>query len=91
VRERRVDLARELGDLLGQLLVLARELRVRVEQRDEPVRLGLDRRDPFRSPLLGLVVPLLGQVVGPLVALGLPRLGEQDQRCRTPPGVRKRG
>ena len=54
IRQRRVDLARELRDLLGQLLVLLRQRRVRIEQVDDLARLllgGLLQRRVARSSM----------------------------------------
>src|SRR5689334_15409034 len=68
IRQQRVDLPRQVGDLLGQLLVLPRQARVRLEQRRKPVRLGLDRGHPLASVLLFALAVLLEQVRGDLVA-----------------------
>src|SRR5947208_820044 len=82
LRQRRVDLTRQRGDLLGQLLVLPGQVRVGREELLELVGLGLQRGDSFRRVPLYLVVPLLGRHGGNLVPLGLARLRQQDQRRR---------
>src|SRR5919198_2742858 len=75
LRQRRVDLARQRSHLLCQLLVLAREVRVRVEQ-------PLQRLHTLRSLLLEPVVAPLRQLLCALVTVGLAGLSEQDQRRR---------
>src|SRR5919108_914072 len=86
-RQRRVDLPGQGGHLLRQLLVLTRQSRVRLEERLELVRLGLDRGKPLGAAALGLVVTLLRHLSELLVTGGLPRLRQQDQRR----GVRRLG
>lgn len=73
VDEERVDLLRQVGDLLGQLLVLLRKVGVRLEQLKDLV--GLRLRSPLEPALI-----LLDSLGMHLVAIGLARLGEQDQR-----------
>src|SRR5690242_13878817 len=75
LRQQRMDLARELRDLLGQVLVLLRQGRVGLEQVDEPVRLPLHT---FLEPRVALV----RAVAQELVPVRLTGLGEQDQRRR---------
>ena len=77
-----MDLARQLGDLLGQLLVLPGEIRIRLEQCRQLVRLSLDQLYPLGGPAFHLVVSLLRAFTHGLVPLGLARLGQQDQRRR---------
>jgi hypothetical protein len=75
-----VDLARELGDLFRQLLVLTRQLRVRLEEPGQLVGLDLDRGHSLLGVAHLLLVVLLGALFDVLVAVGLARLREQDQR-----------
>jgi hypothetical protein len=72
-REERVDPLCEVRDVLGQFLVLLREVGVRLEQFEELVGLGF--RCSF-DPGMVLVEPFGVD----LVAIGLARLGEQNQR-----------
>jgi len=55
-----VDLPREFGNLLGQFLVLARQLRVGLEEVGELVGLHLDRGDPLLREAHLFVVVLIG-------------------------------
>ena len=73
--EERVDLPGQVGDLFGQLLVLLREVGVRSGVARELVGFGL-RGAPTRAWLL------VDALAVELVAVGLPRLGEQDQPRR---------
>src|SRR5713226_3093055 len=73
--EERVDLRRQVGDLLCQLLVLQRELGVRLEQLEELV--GLRLRGSLQP-----TVALLDSIGVELVTVSLARLREQDQRRR---------
>ena len=77
-----MDLPRELGDLLGELLVLTRQLRVRLEEPGQLVRLAFDRGHALLREADLLLVVLLGPVFESLVPVGLAGLGEQDQRRR---------
>src|SRR5207253_442751 len=70
----------QTGDLLRDVLVLLRQLRVRLEQRHELV--GLSLRRLFEGG-----VTLVDHLAVQLVPVGLARLREQDQRC----GVRRLG
>jgi hypothetical protein len=74
-----VDLAREPGDLLGQVLVLLRERRVRVEQAFELGGLGSQRGDALGGPALGVLVSTLGL------------FDREFAARRRPPGSRTRG
>jgi hypothetical protein len=68
-----VDLARQRVDLLGELCVLVDQL---LDQGDSLLRLLLPLHAVLRD-----VLAMLGVRVGVcLVAIGLPRLGKQDQR-----------
>jgi hypothetical protein len=59
-----VDVARQRRNLLGQLLVLPRQVGVRLEQLAQRVRLALDRRHPPLRVLRNLLaVPLVPLVV----------------------------
>src|SRR5207245_5168286 len=82
LRQRCVDLTGQRGHLLGELLVLSRQIRIGCEQLLELVRLGLQRRDPCGGVALHVIVPLLGRHRGDFVPLGLPSLREEDQRRR---------
>ena len=73
LREVRVDLPRQVRDLLGQLLVLHREVGVRLEQLEDLVGFRLRRS-------LEPVVVLVDSIGTELVAVRLARLGKQDQR-----------
>jgi hypothetical protein len=85
LREVRVDLPRQVRDLLGQLLVLHREVGVRLEQLEDLVGFRL------RRPLEPVVV-LVDSIGTELVAVRLARLGKRDQRrCVRRPGVRTEG
>ena len=77
-----MDLARELGDLLGQLLVLTRQLRVRLEESSQLVRFHFDRDNSFLGVAHLFLVVLFGPVLDPLVPVCLAGLREQDQRRR---------
>ena len=77
-----MDLPRELGDLLGQLLVLTRQLRVGLEEVGQLVRLHLDRGDPLLREAHLFVVVLIGPLFQVLIAISPVGLREQDQRCR---------
>jgi len=68
-----VDLAGQVCDLLRQLLVLLRKRRVLLQELDDPRVLRIRR-------LLEVRVALVDQLAVFLVALGLARLGEQDER-----------
>jgi endonuclease YncB( thermonuclease family) len=73
-----MDLAREPGDVLGELLVLLRERGVRLEQLREALGLGFDRRRARCSGPFELRVSLVDALRLELVAVGLARLREQD-------------
>src|SRR5437660_12817691 len=73
-----VDLLRELRDLLGQLLVLTRQVGVRLEQLLELLGRLLDRPLMFIRASSDLVAMLFQHVVGMPIAVGLARLREQD-------------
>ncbi|MFY9580908.1 MAG: hypothetical protein WAQ33_16470 [Gaiellaceae bacterium] len=73
-----MDLPGERSDLLGQLLVLPRQVGVRLEELGELLRLGLDQsRTLVYEASLFLVVPLDPFFVV-LVAVRLASLREQD-------------
>jgi hypothetical protein len=74
LREERVDLPRQVRDLLCQLLVLHREVGVRLEQLEDLVGLSLRRS-------LESAVVLVDSFGTDLVAVRLARLRKQDQRC----------
>jgi len=77
-----VDLPRELGDLLGHVLVLTRQLRVGLEEVGQFVGLRLDRGDPLLREAHLFFMVLLGPLLDVLVPVGLAGLREQDQRRR---------
>src|ERR1051326_7108175 len=80
IRQQVMNLLRERRDLLGQLLVLTREIGVRREQLRQLVGLRLDHLDALLGRLRLLVVSLLGRQLLELVPVRLARLREQDQR-----------
>ncbi len=69
-----MDLAGQLRDLLGDVLVLLRERGVRLKQLDDSV--GLPLRRFFECG-----VAVFDHLAVQLVPVGLTRLREQDQRC----------
>src|SRR5919204_439713 len=81
----RASAARALRHLLGELLVLPGQVRVRLQQLRKLVRLCLDGFDPALRLLLLAAVEAFDHHVMCLVAFGLTRLREKDERC----GVRR--
>jgi hypothetical protein len=84
-------LPRQIRDLLGQFLVLTRQLGVRLEQIRQLVRLRLDRDDALLRKALRFVVMALLPIFGELVPVGLPRLREGSAARRKRPASRTRG
>ena len=75
LREKRMDLLRQIRDLLGQFRVLLGEVGVRLQELEELVGLGLG--GSF-DPSVVLVDPISVE----FVAVGLACLREQNQRRR---------
>ena len=76
-----MDLPRQRRDLLGQLLVLPGEVGVRLEQPLQLARRALDGSLVLGGVAGDLLTMRLDHLGGRLVAIRLPGLREQDQRC----------
>src|SRR5205823_11054657 len=80
--QERVDLPRQAGDVLGQRLVLPRQVGVRLEESSELRRRRLDRGLVLVGAARQLVAVALLRRRLLAVALGLTRRREKDERRR---------